>query len=78
MPDTPGAANVYTSSAITPALVQADDSPYTTQSDGKLIVHSAGTRNPFGLCLDASGRLWFTNNFNRNQTNGDGIRLRLF
>lgn len=72
VPDTPGAANVYSTAAITPALVQADDSPYTTQSDGKLVVHSAGTRNPFGLCLDARGQLWFTNNFDRCQTNGDG------
>lgn len=71
VPDTPGAANVYASSAITPALIQ-DASPYTVQADNKLIVHSAGARNPFGLCLDASGRLWFTNNYNRNPTHGDG------
>ena len=72
VPDLPGAANVYSSSAVTPALIQDDDSPYTTQDDAKLIVHSAGTRNPFGLCFDSLGRLWFTNNFNRNPTNGDG------
>jgi glucose/arabinose dehydrogenase len=71
VPDTPGAANVYTSSAITPSLIQ-DDSPYTTQANNKLVVHSAGARNPFGLCFDAAGRLWFTNNYNRNPTRGDG------
>ena len=72
VPDTPGAANVYPSAAVTQALIQEDTSPYTTQDDAKLVVHSAGTRNPFGLCFDSSGRLWFTNNFNRNPTNGDG------
>ncbi len=72
VPDTPGAANVYLTAAVTQALIQSDDSPYTTQDDAKLVVHSAGARNPFGLCFDLSGRLWFTNNFNRNPTNGDG------
>lgn len=72
VPDTPGAANVYASTLVTQALVQDDDGPYATQADNKLVVHSAGARNPFGLCFDAAGHLWFTNNFNRTATNGDG------
>lgn len=70
--DSAGAANVYPSATITQALIQNNDSPYTTQADNKLVVHSAGARNPFGLCFDSAGRRWFTNNFNRNHTNGDG------
>lgn len=72
VPDTAGAANVYPSAVVTPLLIQNDDSPYTTQADNKLVVHSAGARNPFGLCFDLAGRLWFTSNFNRNPTHGDG------
>lgn len=72
VPDTPGAANVYASTAVTQTLIQNDGGPYTTQDDNKLVVHSAGTRNPFGLCFDSAGHLWFTNNFNRNPTHGDG------
>ena len=31
----------------------------------KLRVHSAGTRNPFGLAIDPTGVAWFTSNFHR-------------
>jgi len=76
VPDVEGAANAYAdSSTITQDLVQVDDSPVDAGLLGatdKLVVHSAGTRNPFGLCLDPSGSLWFTNNYNRADTNGDG------
>jgi hypothetical protein len=72
VPDAPGAANVYDEAGVTQALVQTDSRPFTTQDDAKLTVHSAGARNPFGLCLDRRGRLWFTNNFNRTATNADG------
>jgi len=41
------------------------DAPYTSTSPAKLRVHSAGTRNPFGLAIDRFGQLWFTNNFHR-------------
>jgi hypothetical protein len=44
--------------------------PYTSTEANKLVVHSSGARNPFGLALDASGNLWFTNNFSRSQSNG--------
>ncbi len=41
------------------------EAPYTSTAPDKLRVHSCGTRNPFGLALDDSGALWFTNNFHR-------------
>ena len=46
--------------------------PYTSTASDKLVVHSAGTRNPYGLALRANGDLWFTNNYGRADTNGDG------
>ena len=46
--------------------------PYTSTANDKLVVHSAGTRNPFGLAVDSSGDLWFTNNYSRSDTNGNG------
>ncbi len=42
-----------------------DATPYTSTAKDKLIVHSAGTRNPFGLALDGKGDLYFTNNYGR-------------
>src|SRR6185369_16626700 len=44
--------------------------PYTSTAANKLIVHSSGARNPFGLALDGNGDLWFTNNFSTTQANG--------
>ncbi len=44
--------------------------PYTSTAVNKLIIQSSGARNPFGLALDGSGDLWFTNNFNRSQSDG--------
>ena len=70
--DTEGSANSYPDPALTQRLIQQDDSPYKITATNKLIVHSAGTRNPYGLCFDRFGDLWFTNNFNRTKTNGDG------
>jgi hypothetical protein len=52
--------------------IQTDATPYTSTAAGKLVVHSAGTRNPYGLALDAAGDLFFTNNYNRAETLGDG------
>ncbi len=76
VPDVEAAANAYAdSSTITQNLVQVDDSPIDPAILGavdKLVVHSAGTRNPFGLCLSPTGSLWFTNNYNRADTSGDG------
>jgi glucose/arabinose dehydrogenase len=51
---------------------QQNDSPYTSNRKDALVVHSAGARNPYGLCLDKNGDLWFTNNFNRTETSGNG------
>jgi glucose/arabinose dehydrogenase len=44
--------------------------PYTSTAPNKLIVHSSGARNPFGLALDGNGDLWFTNNFSTTQADG--------
>ena len=41
------------------------EGPFTSTAADKLRVHSAGTRNPFGLAIDDTGTLWFTNNFHR-------------
>lgn len=72
--DTTGSANAWntTPPTLTQALVQHDSGPFTLQGRGRLVVHSAGTRNPFGLCVDAGQRLYFTNNFNRTVTLGNG------
>ena len=72
--DQAGSANAFTTEppAFSRALIQKDAGPFTTVGAGKLVVHSAGTRNPFGLCLDSDGNLWFTNNFNRTATLGNG------
>jgi hypothetical protein len=69
-----GSANAWTTNppTLSRALIQHDEGPFTTQDPSKLVVHSAGTRNPFGLCLDSNGTLWFTNNFNRTATLGNG------
>jgi len=76
VPDVEGAANIYAdSSTLTQSLIQTDDSPIdpaNLAAVDKLVVHSAGTRNPYGLCLSPAGSLWFTNNYNRADTNGDG------
>ncbi len=41
------------------------DAPYTSSASNKLRVHSAGTRNPFGVATDRHGALWFTANFHQ-------------
>jgi hypothetical protein len=46
--------------------------PYTSTAPDKLTVHSAGTRNPFGIAKDFAGNPWFTNNFGRADTRGNG------
>jgi len=72
--DTPASANAWntTPPTLTQALVQHDSGPFTLRGAGRLVVHSAGTRNPFGLCVDAAHALYFTNNFNRTATLGNG------
>jgi glucose/arabinose dehydrogenase len=54
------------------ATIQNNGSPFTTTDPGKLAVHSAGARNPYGLALDAQGSLFLNNNYHRALTNGDG------
>ncbi|GAB4456132.1 MAG: hypothetical protein OHK0029_13550 [Armatimonadaceae bacterium] len=78
--DVEGSANTYQDTRRTAFFIQADDSPIrhwinppAQEITDKLLVHSAGTRNPYGLCLDRFGNLYFTNNFNRTNTLGNGI-----
>lgn len=75
--DLPDSANAFNTvpSTLSQALIQQDAGPITRSDAGKLTVHSAGTRNPFGLCLDGDGRLFFTNNYNRATTLGDGTNV---
>jgi glucose/arabinose dehydrogenase len=47
-------------------------SPYTSRAKDKLVVHSSGARNPFGLAFDANGNLWMTNNYDRANSTADG------
>ena len=44
--------------------------PYNSTAPNKLVVHSSGARTPYGLALDGTGKLWFTNNFSRAQSDG--------
>ncbi len=69
-----GAANTLNPKYTWQQTIQGDTGPYKDVNlDNKLIVHSAGTRNPFGLCLDENNNLYFTVNFNRVMTQGDGV-----
>jgi len=74
VPSTPNAAGLFADNSQ--ATIQTNSLPFTSGDPGKLVVHSAGTRNPFGLAVDASGNLYFTNNYNRAETNGDGTADR--
>lgn len=40
-------------------------SPMTSTATDKLVVHSNGTRNPFGMAVDGNGKIWFTTNQQR-------------
>ncbi len=72
VPSQTGAANAYPDPTVTQTLIQQDASPYQTLPN-KLVVHSAGTRNPYGLVFEEpSGKLFFTNNFHRVNSQGDG------
>ena len=79
--DTTNAANPYgaTNPVHNQNFYQQNALPYTIEQTvnpqtlkGKLRVHSAGTRNPFGMAFDKNGELYFTVNFNRVKTAGDG------
>jgi len=47
--------------------------PLTSTAEDKLTVHSAGTRNGFGIAAGPDGEIYFTNNFGRaSATSGTG------
>lgn len=72
----PGSANSYTTQTIDQNLIQFNMEPLMLQENGEpvgnLTLHSCGTRNPYGIGLDAEGSLYFTNNFGRANSLGDG------
>ena len=70
VPNTPNAAGLF--SNVGQSTIQTNSSPYTSTDPGKLTIFAAGARNPFGLALDKSGNLYFSNNYNRADTNGNG------
>jgi hypothetical protein len=70
VPSKPEAARVL--GPLTPGTIQGDATPYDSAAKNKLVVYCAGARNPFGLALDRDGQLYFTNNYNRAETHGDG------
>jgi glucose/arabinose dehydrogenase len=72
VPDTEDAANPYpVANRLFSEQFILDAAPFSDATN-KLVVHSAGTRNPFGLAFDKEGTIFFTVNFNRTNTNGDG------
>lgn len=71
---TPNAAGLFPDKSL--ATIQNNSTPFTSTDPGKLVVFGAGTRNPFGLAVDHSGSVFFSNNYNRADTNGDGTATR--
>ena len=45
--------------------INSNGSPLTSTAADKLVVHSNGTRNPFGMAVDGDGKIWFTTNQQR-------------
>ena len=45
--------------------INSNASPLTSTAADKLVVHSNGTRNPFGMAVDGDGNIWFTTNQQR-------------
>ncbi|MBE9206731.1 hypothetical protein IQ244_09435 [Nostoc sp. LEGE 06077] len=74
VPDLPNAAQLRDEAGqlLQDTAFFTSSAPYSSTATDKLIVHSAGARNPFGLGLDGDGNLWFTNNYGRADSNGDG------
>jgi len=70
VPSTADAARIY--GPLDQVTIQTDASPFVRRDLDKLVVHSAGARNPYGLALDGSGAMFFTNNYHRADTLGDG------
>ena len=51
--------------AVIDGTTSGAEAPFTSTDAGKLRVHSAATRNPFGIAVDRYGSVWFTNNLHR-------------
>lgn len=53
--------------------------PFTSTAINRLVVHSAGTRNGYGIAVGPDNEVYFTNNFGRaSATNGTGGYLNHF
>jgi len=50
--------------------INTNASPLTSTAADKLVVHSNGTRNPFGMAVDGDGNIWFTTNQQRISNKG--------
>ena len=74
VPNTPNAAGLFSDDSQT--TIQTNSLPFTSTDPGKLRVFAAGTRNPYGLALDGQGHLYFTNNYDRAQTLGNGTATK--
>src|SRR5262249_53805587 len=70
VPNTPNAAGLFKDTSQ--ATIQTESAPFTSTDPGKLVVYAAGARNPYGLALDHQGSLFFTNNYDRAETLGNG------
>jgi hypothetical protein len=71
---TPNAAGLFPDKSL--ATIQNNSTPFTSTDPGKLVVYGAGARNPYGLGVDQSGSVFFSNNYNRADTHGDGTASR--
>jgi hypothetical protein len=75
VPNIPNAAQLRNSSGTLLSNLDfiTDGAPYTSTETNKLIIHSSGLRNPFGIAFDAAGSLWISNNYGRaNSTTAGG------
>jgi hypothetical protein len=71
---TANAAGLFPDKSL--STIQNNSTPFTSTDPGKLVVFGAGARNPYGLAVDKSGSVFFSNNYNRADTNGDGTATR--
>jgi glucose/arabinose dehydrogenase len=74
VPSTPNAAQLRDENGnlLSDLDFITNGTPYTSQALDKLIVHSSGARNPYGIAFDADGNLWMTSNYSRSDSNGNG------
>jgi len=72
VPNLTNAANPTANATWGEDFVRNDGRPYTETRPNFFRVFAAGMRNPYGLARAKEGDIFFTSNFNRTDTNGDG------